>query len=155
MSEQVPGIKIICKNKKAKFNYHIEKKYEAGLVLQGTEVKSLRDGKGSLKDAYADIFKGEIFLQHFHVSEYTHGNRENHDPLRKKKLLLHKDEIEKLSAKIQQRGYTLVPTLAYFKNGKVKVELALGKGKTKGDKREAIKDRESKRQLDKVMKKHR
>jgi SsrA-binding protein len=150
-----PGIKIICDNRKAYHNYSIEEKFEAGLVLKGTEVKALRDGKANIGDAYA-IFKGsDMFLVNSHISPYMMGNRENHEPLRTRKLLMHREEMSKLWGKIEQRGYNLVPLKLYFKNGYVKVEIGLGKGKKAHDKRASTKEKEAKRELSRVMKKNR
>ena len=149
------GIKIICTNRKASHDFHLEERFEAGLVLKGTEVKSLRAGRGSLSDAYALPFHGEVFLHHFHIPEYGQGGVFNHEPLRKRKVLLHKAEISKLVGKTQQRGYALVPLKVYFKDGKAKVELALARGKTKGDKRESIKERDAKRTMDRARRRDR
>src|SRR5207244_11219810 len=138
------GRKIICVNRRARFDYAISETIEAGLVLQGTEVKSLRDGKADLRDAYADIQEGEVFLLHAHIHEYEQGNRFNHDPVRPRKLLLHKREIQRLVGKTQERGLTLIPTRMYFSRGKAKVELGLAKGKRQYDKREDVKHRSGK-----------
>ena len=127
------GHKIICVNRRARFDYTISETIEAGLVLQGTEVKSLRDGKADLRDAYADIQEGEIFLLHAHIHEYEQGNRFNHDPVRPRKLLLHKREIERLLGKTQEKGLTLIPTRMYFSHGKAKVELGLAIRPEDGD----------------------
>jgi len=131
--------KLICQNKKAWHNYFIEDKYEAGIALLGTEVKSLREGKANLGDSYGKIKNGEIFLVDAHISPYTHGNRFNPNPLRTRKLLLHKREIRRLIGKVQEKGFTLIPLRLYFSNGKAKVELGLAKGKKLFDKREALK----------------
>ena len=140
-------IKIIVDNRKARFLYHLLERHEAGLALKGTEVKRLRDGKISLGDAYCHIdSQGEAWLTDAHISAYTHGNRTNHDPLRPRKLLMHKHEIFKLNQKVREKGLTLVPTKLYFKKGRVKVEIALAKGKKLYDKREAIKTRDSQRE---------
>ena len=144
------GIKIICENRKARHNYYLEDRFEAGLVLTGTEVKALRAGKATLQDAYAIFQKGELFLLNANISAYTHGNRENHDPLRSRKLLLHKSEIHKLFGKIEIRGYSLIPVKMYFKKGLAKVEIAIAKGKQSHDKREVTKEREAKRQMDRL-----
>jgi len=129
------GIKIICDNKQARFNYHIEEKVEAGLVLIGTEVKALREGKANLRDAHAVFTRGELYLLNAHIAPYSMGNRENHEPLRTRKLLLHKKEVDKLWGKCQIKGYTLIPLKLYFKKGIAKVELGLGRGKKLHDKR--------------------
>lgn len=149
------GIKIICDNRKARHNYFLEDKFEAGLVLKGTEVKSLREGKANLQDAYA-IFKGrELFLINANISEYRMGNRENHEPLRTRKLLMHAAELNKLWTKLEIRGYSLIPTKMYFKKGIAKIEIAIAKGKKAFDKRATEKEREVKRDMAKVMKKNR
>jgi SsrA-binding protein len=140
--------KIICQNKMARRNYFIEDTYEAGISLVGTEVKSLRQGKGNLKDSYARVEGGEVFLYGMHVSPYSHGNRANHDPLRVRKLLLHKKEIKKLYGKSREKGLTLIPLKAYFKNGKVKVELGTGRGKKLYDKRQTLKIKADKRDME-------
>lgn len=137
--------KQIAENRKARHDYHIEETIEAGIALQGTEVKSLRLGRVNLRDSFARVRNGEVFLHGVHISPYEQGNRFNHDPLRVRKLLLHKREIRRLAAKVQEQGYTLVPTKLYFKNGKCKVELALAKGKKLYDKRDSIAKREAER----------
>lgn len=147
------GIKIIAKNKKAFFQYEIDEKIEAGLSLVGSEVKSLRDGKASLADAYGIIKNGEAFLLHAHIAQYPPSAMFNHEPRRTRKLLLHKNEILKLDAKLNQKGLTLVPTILYFKKGKVKVELATAKGKRQYDKRESIKKRETNIDIARAFKK--
>jgi SsrA-binding protein len=149
--KQDAGIKIIAKNRKAFFDYAIEEKLEAGLCLQGSEVKSLRDGKANLMDAFAIIKGGEIFLLHAHISPYGPSAQFNHAPTRTRKLLLHKTEISKLEQKLSQKGFTLIPLLIYFKKGRAKVELGLGKGKKHFDKRESIKKRESDRSISRAM----
>lgn len=154
MTEQSGGIKIICDNRKAGHNYFLEERFEAGMVLTGTEVKSLRAGKANLQDAYAILKNGELFLINAHIAPYTMGNRENHDPLRTRKLLVKKSELHKLFGKSEVRGFTLVPTKMYFKKGRAKVEIALAKGKTGIDKRQTTKEREAKRELAKVAKRN-
>lgn len=144
--------KMICNNKKAFHEYFIEEKFEAGMVLQGTEVKSLRNGKANLNDAFAQVKNGEAFLNNLHISPYDFGNRENHDPDRMRKLLLHKTEITRLFGKIREQGYTLVPLRLYFKDGKVKAELGLAKGKKLYDKREDMKKKDMKRDVAQAMK---
>lgn len=141
------GIKIVATNRKAFHNYSIDEKYEAGIVLVGTEVKSLRDGKAQLLDSYVVVKGSELFVLNMHIQQYSHGNLENHEPLRTRKLLMHKSEILKLSIKIRERGYTLIPLKIYFKKGKAKLELGLAKGKKQHDKRAAIKERETKRAI--------
>lgn len=145
-------IKIICQNKKARHDYFIEDTYEAGMVLLGTEVKALRDGNSSLGDSYAVIQQEEIYLQNCHISAFTPAHQFNHDPLRKRKLLLHKKEISKLIGKTREKGYSLIPLKIYFKDGKAKLELALAKGKRQYDKRQAIKKKESDREIAKARK---
>jgi len=137
---------MICVNRRARFDYTISETVEAGLVLQGTEVKSLRDGKADLKDAYADIQAGEVFLLHAHIDQYEQANRFNHDPVRPRKLLLHKREILKIGGKATEKGFTIVPLKAYFKKGRVKVEIGLARGKKAHDKRESIKRKELERE---------
>jgi SsrA-binding protein len=141
------AIKLIADNRKARFNYELLERAEAGIVLTGTEVKSLREGKLNLGDSYCLIERGgEVFLVDAHISPYLPGNRFNADPLRRRKLLLHKREIVRLGAKVKERGLTLVPTRVYFKGGKVKVEIALARGKKVHDKREAIQARDAARE---------
>ncbi len=146
-------IKLIATNKKARHNYSIESEYEAGIVLVGTEVKSIREGRVSFQDAYADIKNGEIFLRQLHISPYKYAYYSNHESLRTRKLLLHGHEIKKLWSKIKERGYTLVPLKIYFKNDKIKVLIGLGRGKKLFDKRESIKKKDMKRDLDRERKK--
>lgn len=145
-------IKIICKNRKAFFNFEIEDTFEAGICLVGSEVKSLRDGRANLSDSYGKIRNSEIFLVDCHISPYSQSNRENHEPLRERKLLLHKREIKKLTGKVAERGFSLIPLKMYFKNGKVKVEMALARGKKTYDKRDAIKKKDQRRELERMMK---
>jgi SsrA-binding protein len=146
------GEKLICQNKKAWHNYSIEDKYEAGIVLLGTEVKSLRDGRANLGDSYGKIKNGEIFLIDAHISPYSFGNRLNHDPLRPRKLLLHKKEMRRLIGKVQERGFTLIPLRLYFSDGKAKVELGLAKGKKLFDKRETLKRKTMERDMERGRK---
>lgn len=146
------GIKIIIDNKKASFEYHFLEKFEAGIVLTGSEVKSLRDGKANLGDSYAHFKNGELFLLHCHISPYAPAAGLNHEPLRPRKLLLHAKQIEKLFGQLREKGLTLVPTKVYFKEGRVKVELALAKGKKLFDKRESIKRKEARRTMGRAMK---
>ena len=141
------GQKFVAQNKKARHDYHIEDTWEAGLVLMGTEVKSLRAGKASIKEAWAQVKQGELWLEGMNITPYEQGNRYNHDPVRTRKLLLHRREIEKLIGAVEQRGLTLVPLELYFKNGRAKVALALGKGKKQHDKREAIKRKIQEREV--------
>jgi SsrA-binding protein len=146
------GFKLVANNKKAYHDYFIEEKYEAGLVLHGTEVKSLRMGKCSIKEAFIKIEKGEVFAYGMHISPYEKGNIFNKDPLRVKKLLLHKSEIRKLSSGIAEKGFTLVPLQVYFKDGLAKVEIGLAKGKKNYDKRHDIAKKDQKREAEKDMK---
>ncbi len=145
------GRKIICVNRRARFDYTISETIEAGLVLQGTEVKSLRDGRADLKDAYADIQENEVFLLHAHIDQYEQANRFNHDPVRPRKLLLHKHEIRRLIGKTQEKGLTLIPTRMYFTHGKAKVEIGLAKGKKQYDKREDVKRRSAERDIQRAL----
>uniref|UniRef100_A0A7C4RRG6 SsrA-binding protein n=1 Tax=Desulfatirhabdium butyrativorans TaxID=340467 RepID=A0A7C4RRG6_9BACT len=139
-------VKLIAENRKARFNYTIEEEFEAGIVLKGTEVKSLRIGKVNLKDAYAKIHNGEVFIYQLHIGEYPFAYYDNHEPLRVRKLLLHKREIKRLYGKVNEKGLTLVPLKLYFKNGKVKIVIALARGKQLFDKRESIKRRDMERE---------
>ena len=143
--------KSITQNRRARHDYYIEDTIEAGIALIGTEVKSLRAGRASLNDSYAEITGGEVVLQNAHIDQYEPASRFNHNPLRPRRLLLHKREIRKLQSKVAERGYTLVPLSLYFKDGRVKVELALARGKKTYDKREAIKAREQERESRRVM----
>lgn len=146
------NIKLIANNKKAYFDYFIEEKYEAGIALHGTEVKSLRMGKCSIKESFLKIEKGEMFVYNMHISPYEKGNIFNKDPLRVKKLLMHKFEINKISGKIVQKGYTLVPLQIYFKGSLVKVEIGLARGKKLFDKREDIAKKDQRREAEKDFK---
>lgn len=143
--------KVVAQNKKANHDYFIEETYEAGIVLQGTEIKSIRAGRVNLKDSYARILNGEIFLYSMHVSPYEQGNRFNHDPLRTRKLLLHKKQISKLIGETKEAGYALVPLKMYLKNGFAKVLIGLAKGKKNYDKREDLKQKEAKREIARVF----
>ncbi|WDN89095.1 SsrA-binding protein [Desulfosarcina sp. BuS5] len=143
--------KIVTENRKARHNYFLEDKYEAGLVLKGTEVKSLRLGRAHLKDSYARIIKGEVFVYQMHIGEYPFAHYENHAPLRPRKLLLHQQEIKKLYGKVNEMGFSLIPLKVYFINGKAKIEIALARGKRKYDKRATIRKRDEKRDLDRAL----
>ncbi len=145
------GRKLVAQNKKARHDYHIEDTYEAGLVLVGTEVKSLRDGGAQLKDGYATITDGELWLHNVHIPPYGPAARENHDPDRSRKLLLHRREIDRLAGQTRERGLTIVPTRLYFSDGRAKVEIALARGKDVGDKRQTIKERELKREMERAI----
>ena len=146
------NIKLVTSNRKARHEYFVVQSYEAGIVLTGTEVKSLRAGKCNLTDSYAVIEKGEIWLTGFHISEFTHGNLNNHDPLRKRKLLLKRNEIRKLQIKVNEKGFTLIVLSIYFKNGKAKAELALARGKKLYDKRETIAKKDLEREMQRKIK---
>jgi len=146
------GEKLICQNKKAFHNYFLEETYQAGISLLGSEVKSLREGKVNLGDSYGDIKRSELFLVDAHISPYPQANRLNHNPLRTRKLLLHKKEIKRLIGKVEQKGYTLIPVKLYFVNGKVKVDIALAKGKKLFDKRETLKKKTMEREMERGRK---
>ena len=143
--------KLITDNRRARHEYHLLDRYEAGLVLTGTEVKSLRDGRATLQRAYADLRDGELWLVGAHISTYDQGNIANHDPDRDRKLLLHRREIQAVTGKVRERGFTLVPTRLYFKNGRAKVEIALARGKDVRDKRADVSKRDAQRQIDREL----
>ncbi len=150
---QDPTTKLIGSNRKAFHDYAIEEKVEAGLILKGTEVKSLRQGRVNLREAYATVTEGKAILHNCHIGEYSHGNIMNHDPLRDRGLLLHKKELRRLTGKVQQKGLTLVPLRMYFnQRGIAKVELGLARGKKHYDRREAVKQREAGREMERAMK---
>lgn len=144
-------MKIVVTNRKARFEYHIDESLEAGLVLTGTEVKALRAGRANLQDAYCTVVDGEMLLLQCHISPYEFGNRQNHDPLRPRKLLMHAREIARWAIDVQQKGCTIIPLRLYFKNGKAKLEIGLARGKKLYDKRVDIAERDSKRRLDRVL----
>lgn len=147
-----PGEKLICKNRRAAYNYELGERVEAGLVLRGTEVKSCRQGKAHLNDAYVQIKRGEAFLINSHIAEYERGGPYlNHPPTRARKLLMHRGELDKLARKILVRGFVAVPTCMYFKNGYIKVELAVARGRTHGDRRQRVKERETAREMQRAM----
>jgi SsrA-binding protein len=146
------GIKIVCQNKKARYDYFIDEVLEAGLVLLGPEVKSLREGRASLVDSYARVKKGEVFLYNMHITPYPYSHHVRLDPVRPRKLLLNKREIKRLIGKTEEKGYTLIPTKVYFTKGRAKVEIALAKGKRKYDKRQALKERELKKDMEEAKK---
>ena len=152
MQAMAAGTKLIAENRRARHEYHLLERYEAGLVLTGTEVKSLRDGKAILQRAFGDLRDGELYLVGAHIPEYTQGNIQNHDPDRDRKLLLHRRELDQLVGKVQEKGLTLVPTRLYWKDGRAKVELALGRGKDVRDKRRDIADRDARRQIERALK---
>jgi len=141
------GVKVIAVNRKARHDYTVDETYECGIVLMGTEIKSVREGKISFPDAWAEVENGEVWLRSFRIAENPFSSVFNHDPDRKKKLLLHKDEIKRIARKVEEKGYTLIPLSFYFKNGKVKVELGLCKGKKAFDKRADIRERDIKREV--------
>ncbi|MBI5178920.1 MAG: SsrA-binding protein SmpB [Nitrospinae bacterium] len=151
MGTDKKAIKIVVTNKKAYHNYHIEETVEAGIVLLGTEVKSLRDGNVQMADAYAFPRRGEMYLEKLHIAEYKHGNLQNHEPLRSRKLLLHRREMEKLMAKAEEKGYTILPLKIYFKGDYAKVELGLGRGKKLYDKRETLKAKAMERDMNRQV----
>ncbi len=144
--------KLIADNRKARHDYHLLDRVEAGIALTGTEVKSLREGRVELRQAYADVRDGEVWLIGAHIAEYGHGNLQNHEPDRDRKLLLHRREISSLIGKVQERGLTLVPTRLYWKNGRAKVELAVARGKEQRDKRRDIARREAQRDIERAFK---
>lgn len=144
--------KVVAQNKKAYHDYFIEETYEAGIVLQGTEIKSIRAGRVNLKDSYARIHNGEMFLYSMHISPYEQGNRFNHDPLRRRKLLLHKKEIDELQGAVKRDGYTIVPLKVYIKDGYAKLLIGLGKGKKKYDKRADERKKEANREMERALK---
>lgn len=146
------GIKIIATNKKAYHDYFIDETFEAGIVLQGTEVKSIRAGKVNLKESFCRIKNGEVFINNMNIAEYSFGNRENHEPTRMRKLLLHHAEIDKLIRLTEHKGLSLIPTKLYFKKNYIKLELGVGRGKKLHDKRETLKRKEANREMDKAIK---
>jgi SsrA-binding protein len=150
-----PPLKTVSDNRRARHEFEVLEIFEAGIALVGTEVKSLRQGKANLKDSFARVEKGELWLYNCHISPYDHGNRFNHDPLRKRRLLMHRRQILKLKSRIQEKGLTLVPLKMFFKGNWAKIDLALAKGKQLYDKRQTIEKRDSKRQLERVIKQSR
>jgi SsrA-binding protein len=150
------GTKLVAQNRRARFDYHLEDRYEAGMQLQGTEVKSLRDGKASLAEAWIKIDDaGEAWLMQAHIPEYAYGNRNNHDPTRERKLLLHARELDRLAHAVSAKGVTLVPLRLYFRRGKAKLEFAVGRGKNVADKRRTAAQRDVKREIDRELKRRR
>jgi SsrA-binding protein len=149
------GLKMIARNRRARHDYHIEEVYEAGLVLTGTEVKSLRAGRASLTDGFGQISDHEVWLHNVHIPEYTQGTWTNHEPRRTRKLLMHRREIDKLASETTERGLTLVPLALYFKDGKAKVELALAHGKRSYDKRQDLAARDAAREVDRALRRRR
>jgi SsrA-binding protein len=146
------GHKVVATNRKAGFNYSLEDRLEAGIVLMGSEIKSIRAGRANLSDGYVLEKGGEMWLMNVHISEYEQANRFGHEPTRPRKLLLHKKEIARMISQMNERGYTVVPTQMYLKNGKAKVEIALAKGKKQYDKRAAVSERDTKREIDRALK---
>ncbi len=142
------GIKVLVRNKKARHDYAIDETYEAGMVLVGSEVKSLRESHGSLLDAYADVRGGEVWLMNCDIAKYAWANQFNHDPLRPRKLLLHKQQIKKIAGKVRDKGFTLIPLEIFLKHGKIKIEIALAKGKREFEKRETKKEKEAQREME-------
>ena len=145
------GVKVVCRNKRARHDYELGERFEAGMELSGTEVKSLRMGKANLTDAYARVVDGEVWLMNLHISPYPFARYDNHDPDRKRRLLMHKKEIRKLFGKTQERGQALIPLSIYFKDGWAKVDLALGKGKHSYDKRQTLKRRDAEREMERAI----
>jgi SsrA-binding protein len=144
--------KLIAENRRARFDYELLDRYEAGVVLTGTEVKSLRQGRATIAQAYAEVRDGEAWLHGAEIAVYDHGNTANHEPMRSRKLLLHRRELDRLYGTIKEKGLTLVPTKLYFKDGRVKIELAVGRGKEQRDKRRDVAERDAKRQIDRALK---
>lgn len=145
------GTKLVCENRRARFDYLIDDTVEAGIALMGSEVKALRNGEASLSDSYALPERGELFMHNVHIGAYKPASSMSHLPIRARKLLLHRAEIERWAAKVKERGYSIIPLELYFKDGRAKVKLGLGKGKTGLDRRDTIKDREAKREMDRAM----
>jgi len=143
--------RIVASNKRANFDFHLLDRFEAGLVLTGTEIKAIRNNQVNLRRSYVQNRNGELWLLEAHISPYAHGNRENHDPVRPRKLLLHRKEIENIIAQLEQKGLTLVPTKIYLKNGRAKVEIALARGKKQHDKRQDLAEKDDKRRMDRAL----
>lgn len=153
MSDSSKGFKVVSDNRQARFQYEVLESFEAGIVLQGTEVKSIREGRVNLRDGYADIKEGEVWLRNVHVSPHSTASQVfNHDPRRSRKLLMHRDEIRRLIGKVEQKGLTLIPLKMYLKNGRVKVSLGLCRGKKLHDKREDLKQKQAKREMERALK---
>ncbi len=149
--EMADDIKVVAENRKARHDYFVEERHEAGIILTGTEIKSIRAGRVNLKDSYSEVVRGEVWLNQMHISPYEQGNRFNHDPLRKRKLLLNRSEIIKMNAKVQQQGMTLIPLKIYLKQGLAKIELGLCKGKKNYDKRDDLANRDALRQMERDL----
>lgn len=152
MSNEETGGKLVASNRKARHEYFIEETYEAGIALTGTEIQSVRQGRVSLGDAYAEVRGGEVFLVNSHIAEYDYGNRLNHNPRRPRKLLLHKSEIRRLDSRVRERGYTIVPLRMYLRGGLAKLEIGLARGKKTWDKREDIAKRDAQREIERTSK---
>ncbi len=148
------GIKVVATNRRALHDYALEDRFEAGLVLLGTEIKSIRAGQINLREGYVQVRKGELWLVNVHIAQYDPAGRETHDPLRSRKLLLHRKEMARLITRVQERGYTIIPLRVYLKNGRAKVEIALARGRRQYDKREAIAKREAGRQVERALKEY-
>jgi SsrA-binding protein len=145
------AVKVVASNRRAFHDYFIDDRIEAGLVLTGTEIKSIREGRVNLREGYARVANGEVWLHNVHIAPYEHGNRYNHEPMRDRKLLMHRDEIDSLVGKVRQRGYTIVPLQIYLKHGRAKVELGLARGKKQYDKRAAIAERDARREIERHL----
>lgn len=146
-------VRTLAENRKARYDYHIEEKYEAGLALLGSEVKSIREGRANLRDSFARIKGGELFLENVHIAPYSHGGVFNHEPLRERKILMHREEIRRLEGKVNEKGYTIIPLRLYLSDrGKIKVELGLARGKARADRRRDIMEREARRDMERMMK---
>ena len=155
IKNEVPGEILISKNRRARHDYKVGETFEAGIMLVGTEVKSCRAGNAHLNEAYVQVMGLEVFLIGAYIGEYAQGNRQNHEPARTRKLLLNRNEIDKLYVKTREKGFTIVPLSLYFKNGRVKIEIGLGKGQAREDQRQRIKERDANREMDKAMKRAR
>jgi SsrA-binding protein len=151
MSKQPSGVKMIAKNKRASFDYYLLEKFEAGLVLTGTEIKSIRAHQVSLRRSYVQARDGELWLVEAHIAPYEHGNTQNHDPVRPRKLLLHRREINRIIDQMQQKSLTIVPTKLYLRNGRAKVEIALAQGKKKHDKRQSLAKKDDQRRMERAL----
>jgi SsrA-binding protein len=149
------GVKVVARNRRARHDYHIEDVFEAGLVLTGTEVKSLRAGRASLSEAFGQVSGGELWLHGLHIPEYTQATWTNHEPRRTRKLLLHRKEIDRLASQVAERGFTIVPLSLYFSDGRAKVELGLGRGKRTYDKRHDLAQRDAAREVDRALRRRR
>lgn len=149
------GVKVVAVNRRATHDYFIDERYEAGMALTGTEIKSIREGRINLREGYARVVNGEVFLTNVHIAPYEQGNRYNHEPLRDRKLLLHRNQIAELVGRVRQRGYTLIPMQVYLKNGRAKVEIGLARGKHQYDKRESIAKRDAQRDIERALRERR